>query len=74
MKSPVGRKKTNFEQMPARFPDGTFERIDAVLEPGENRADFLRQAVEREIKRRERSASGRMDGSRNKADGDRVPD
>lgn len=52
MKSPVGRKKTNFEQMPARFPDGTFERIDAVLEPDETRTDFLRSAVEREIKRR----------------------
>ncbi|WP_158228579.1 YlcI/YnfO family protein [Sinorhizobium fredii] len=48
----MGRKKTNFEQMPARFPDGTFERIDAVLEPDETRTDFLRGAVEREIKRR----------------------
>jgi len=55
MNASVGRKKTNFEQMPARFPDGTFERIDAVLEPGENRTDFLRQAVEREIKRREKA-------------------
>lgn len=50
----VGRKKTNFEQMPARFPGGTFARVDAVLEPHENRADFLRKSVEREIKRRER--------------------
>ena len=52
----MGRKKTNFEQMPARFPDGTFERIDAVLEPDENRTDFLRHAVEREVKRRERNS------------------
>ena len=57
MKSPVGRKKTNFEQMPARFPDGTLERIDAALDPDENRADFLRAAVERELKRRERAKS-----------------
>lgn len=55
MKASVGRKKTNFEQMPARFPDGTFERIDAVLEPGENRTDFLRHAVEREVKRRSKA-------------------
>jgi hypothetical protein len=48
----VGRKKTNFEQMPGRFSEGTFDRIDAVLESGENRADFLRASVEREIKRR----------------------
>jgi hypothetical protein len=41
--------------MPARFPDGTFERIDGVLEPDENRTDFLRHAVEREIQRREKA-------------------
>jgi hypothetical protein len=51
----VGRKKTNFEQMPGRFPDGTFVRIDAVLIDGETRADFIRAAVERELKRRERN-------------------
>lgn len=61
MKSSVGRKKTNFEQMPARLPDGTFERMDAVLEPGENRTDFLRAAIERELKRRERAKSAKKD-------------
>lgn len=55
----MGRKKTNFEQMPARFPDGTFERIDAVLEPDENRTDFLRAAVEDEIKRRSKAPQGK---------------
>lgn len=50
----VGRKKTNFDQMPGRFPEGTFDRIDAVLEPGENRADFVRTAVDREVQRRDR--------------------
>jgi hypothetical protein len=54
MKSTVGRKKTNFEQMPARFPEGTIARIDSVLETDETRTDFLRAAVDREIKRRER--------------------
>lgn len=57
----MGRKKTNFEQMPARFPDGTFERIDAVLDPDENRTDFLRLAVEKELKRRERERPKQKD-------------
>jgi hypothetical protein len=40
--------------MPARFPAGTLERIDDVLEQKEKRADLLRRAVERELKRLER--------------------
>lgn len=47
---------------PIMFPDlspasllrGTLARIDAARTDGENRADFIRQAVERELKRRER--------------------
>jgi hypothetical protein len=50
----MGRKKINDEQMPARFPAGTLERMDAVLGKGEKRADLIREAVERELKRRER--------------------
>jgi metal-responsive CopG/Arc/MetJ family transcriptional regulator len=50
----MGRKKINDEQTPARFPAGTLARIDAVLEDGEKRSDLIRQAVERELKRRER--------------------
>jgi hypothetical protein len=42
------------EHMVARFPAGTFERISAVLEAGEDRAEFVRSAVEKEIQRRER--------------------
>jgi metal-responsive CopG/Arc/MetJ family transcriptional regulator len=51
----VGRKRINEEQMPARFPAGTLARIDAVLDPetNEKRADLIRKAVERELKRRE---------------------
>jgi hypothetical protein len=51
----VGRKKINDEQTPARFPAGTFARIDSVLvqETNEKRSDLIREAVEREIKRRE---------------------
>jgi hypothetical protein len=52
----VGRRRINDEQMPARFPAGTLARIDAVLVGGEKRADLLREAVAREIERRERAA------------------
>lgn len=50
----MGRKKLWSEDMQARFPQGTFERIDAVLADGEERTSFVREAVERELKRRER--------------------
>jgi hypothetical protein len=42
--------------MQSRFAEGTFARINAVLTEGEDRTDFVRDAVEREIKRRERQA------------------
>jgi hypothetical protein len=51
----MGRKKLWAEDMQARFPEGTFERIEAVLEDSEDRTDFVRVAVERELKRRERA-------------------
>jgi hypothetical protein len=40
--------------MQARFPEGTFARIETVLQADEDRTDFVRDAVEREITRRER--------------------
>lgn len=52
---PVGRRQINHEQMPARFPEGTLARIDAVLAEKEKRSDFVREAVERELERREQS-------------------
>lgn len=55
-KRPVGRTKINDEQTPARFPEGTLARIDATLADKEKRSDFIREAVERELKRREREA------------------
>lgn len=56
IKPGVGRKRINDpdEQTPARFPAGTLARIDDVLEEGEPRASFIREAVERELTRRER--------------------
>lgn len=53
-KRPVGRTKINDEQYPAKFPEGTLARIEAVLEGKEKRSDFIRAAVESELKRRER--------------------
>lgn len=48
----VGRPKINDEQTPARFTAGTLARIDAALDDREKRSDFIREAVERELKRR----------------------
>ena len=50
----MGRKRRWHEDVLARFPKGTLARIKAVLEPAEDRTDFIRMAVEREIRRRER--------------------
>lgn len=55
-KKAMGRKKLWAEDMQARFAEGTFERIEAVLTEGEDRTDFVREAVERELKRRERKS------------------
>ena len=54
----MGRNQINHEQTPARFPAGTLERIDAVLAEKEKRSDFIREAVERELERREQQADG----------------
>jgi hypothetical protein len=43
--------------MVARFPTGTFERMHVVRKDEESRTDFVREAVERELKRRERHLS-----------------
>lgn len=54
--SRVGRKKRWAEDMQARFAEGTFARINAVLTDGEDRTDFVRDAVDRELRRREKTA------------------
>jgi hypothetical protein len=51
------RPKKFTEEMVSRFLPGMFARIAAVLRPGEDRADLVREAVEREVKRRERAAA-----------------
>lgn len=54
----VGRIRINDpdEKVTARFAAGTLARIKAVLREKEPQAEFIRQAVEREIERRERES------------------
>jgi hypothetical protein len=52
----MGRKKRWSERVGAKFAAGTRERIATVLADGEERTAFIREAVEREIARRKRSA------------------
>ena len=50
----MGRKKEWTEQLRLPLAEGTTARIDAVLADGEPRLDMIREAIDREIKRRER--------------------
>ena len=51
----MGRKRINGEaSILVRLPPGDEERVEAVLEPSESKAEFGRKAVEREIRRREK--------------------
>ena len=52
----MGRTQINEEQIPARLPGGTKDRIERVLQDKESIAGFIREAVERELKRREKKA------------------
>ena len=52
-KKQMGRPRQRAEDMQARFPAGTFKRIEAVLDEDEDRTDFVRAAVERELRHRE---------------------
>lgn len=53
----MGRPPLWSQNMQARFRSGTFERIADVLHEDEDRTDFVREAVEREIERRESQKS-----------------
>lgn len=50
----VGRKMEFPDRITLPLAEGVLARIDAVLEPGEPRLDLIREAIERELKRRER--------------------
>lgn len=51
----MGRKKQWTERIQLPLADGTTERIDSALEEGEVRLDLIRAAIERELKRREKT-------------------
>ena len=48
------RHKFLVQEMTARFPAGTFEAIADVLNTDEDRADFVRLAVAKEVTLRKR--------------------
>jgi hypothetical protein len=45
----MGRKRKWVEDTVARFAEGTFARIAAVLGKTEDRTDFIREAIDREL-------------------------
>jgi len=49
----MGRRKRWHEVMGTPFVSGTFARMRAVRRPKESRTDFVREAVEHELRRRE---------------------
>lgn len=51
----VGRKKLWSENINLTLPEGAKARMDAALEEGEDRLDLIRSAIEKELKRRERT-------------------
>lgn len=53
----MGRKKEFTDRITLPLAEGVLERIDAVLAEKEPRLDMIREAVEREIKRREKKAA-----------------
>jgi len=50
----VGRKMEFPDRITLPLAEGVLARIDAVLDDGEPRLDLIREAIERELKRRER--------------------
>jgi Arc/MetJ-type ribon-helix-helix transcriptional regulator len=50
----MSREQINHENTMARFPDGTLDRIKDVLRDGEKQSDFIREAVETLLKKREK--------------------
>lgn len=52
----VGRPPMNLKPTLVRLPQDVAERIDAIAGPN-RRAEFIREAIDRELKRREKKAS-----------------
>ena len=52
----MGRKKQWTERIQLPLAEGTTGKIDSLLADGEVRLDFIRTAIDRETKRRERAS------------------
>jgi len=52
----MGRKKVWTERITLPLKTETIERLDLLLHEGEVRLDLIREAIERELRRRERKA------------------
>lgn len=50
----MGRKKLWAENINLTLPEGAKAKMDAALRDGEDRLDLIREAIDRELKRRER--------------------
>lgn len=48
----MGRKKLWTERLTLPLAEDTVQRMDAALREGEVRLDLIREAIERELKRR----------------------
>ncbi len=48
----MGRKKLWTERLTLPLTEETVERLDAALRDGEARLDLIREAIEKELKRR----------------------
>lgn len=59
---PMGRRKKFDERCVASFVKGTFDRIDAVMKPSQDRTDFIREAVEKELERMEAAKAAKAAG------------
>lgn len=53
----MGRKKIWDERILLPLKSQTLTRLDGLLSDGETRLDLVREAIDRELKRRERKAS-----------------
>lgn len=51
----MGRPPLNVKPLLVRLPEGMAERIDALVGP-KKRAEFIREALEKELQERERSS------------------
>jgi predicted DNA-binding protein len=58
----MGRPPLGLKATQVRLPEGTAGRIDALVGP-HRRAQFIREAIEAELERREQRAAGRPESS-----------